>query len=118
MAKRHFTPAPIKDILDPDVFWREELLLATKDRLFDYGFDTLESTRSGIQDLTADGLIGGHAYSVLRAVEYRGKRFVWHGAREWTEELLLALKELKHLFGNDGQFVMECDCFSSFVCYI
>ncbi|KAJ7730187.1 hypothetical protein B0H16DRAFT_1469759 [Mycena metata] len=66
-----------QDIIDPDVFWREELLLlATKDRLFGYGFDTLDSTRSGIQDLIVNGLIGGYAYSVLRAVEYRGKRFV------------------------------------------
>ncbi|KAJ7777059.1 hypothetical protein B0H16DRAFT_1504208 [Mycena metata] len=116
------TSIPIKDILDHDVFWREELLLATKDRLFGCGFDTLDSTRSGVQDLTVNGLIGGHAYSVLRAVEYKGKRFVvvrnpwgdseWHGAwsdgsREWTEEWLPALKELKHAFGNDGQFVME-----------
>ncbi|KAJ7749668.1 hypothetical protein B0H16DRAFT_1551042 [Mycena metata] len=111
-----------QDILDHDVFWREELLLATKDRLFGCGFDTLNSTRSGVQDITVNGLIGGHAYSVLRAAEYKGKRFVvvrnpwgdseWHGAwsdgsREWTEEWLPALKELKHSFGNDGQFVME-----------
>ncbi|KAJ7173341.1 hypothetical protein C8R46DRAFT_946051 [Mycena filopes] len=113
---------PTKDILDPDVFWREELLLATKDRLFGCGFDTLDSTRSGNKDITVNGLIGGHAYSVLRAVEYGGKRFVvlrnpwgdseWHGAwadgaREWTEEWLPALKVLRHSFGNDGQFVME-----------
>ncbi|KAJ7036653.1 hypothetical protein C8F04DRAFT_1220961 [Mycena alexandri] len=113
---------PIKDILDPDVFWREELLLATKDRLFGCGFDTLDSNRSGIKNLTVNGLIGGHAYSVLRALEYKGKRFIvlrnpwgdseWHGAwsdgaREWTEEWLPALKELEHSFGNDGQFVME-----------
>jgi hypothetical protein len=26
-------------------------------------------------DLTVNGLIGGHAYSVLRAVEFNGKRF-------------------------------------------
>jgi hypothetical protein len=52
-----------QDILDPDVFWTEELLLATKDRLFGCGFDTLDSTRSGNPDLTVNGLIGGHAYS-------------------------------------------------------
>ncbi|KAJ7125745.1 cysteine proteinase [Mycena crocata] len=113
---------PTKDILDPDVFWKEELLLATKDRLFGCGFDTLDSSRSGKDDLTVNGLIGGHAYSVLRAVEYRGKRFVvlrnpwgdsewtgpWSdGAREWTEEWLPALKELQHSFGDDGEFVME-----------
>ncbi|KAJ7088897.1 hypothetical protein B0H15DRAFT_841074 [Mycena belliarum] len=113
---------PTKDILDPDVFWTDELLLATKDRLFGCGFDTLDSTRSGIKDATVNGLIGGHAYSVLRAVEYNGKRFVvlrnpwgdsewtgpWSdGAKEWTEEWLPALKHLQHAFGDDGEFVME-----------
>ncbi|KAJ6621539.1 hypothetical protein B0H10DRAFT_2017728 [Mycena sp. CBHHK59/15] len=113
---------PTKDILDTDVFWKEELLFATKDRLFGCGFDTLDSTRSGTEDLTVNGLIGGHAYSVLRAVEYRGKRFVvlrnpwgdsewtgpWaDGSKQWTPEWLPALQELQHGFGNDGQFVME-----------
>jgi hypothetical protein len=70
-----------------------------------------------------DGLIGGHAYSILRAVEFNGKRFIvlrnpwgksewtgrWSdGSKEWTKEWLLALDELKHEFGDDGQFVMEC----------
>ncbi|KAJ6471924.1 hypothetical protein C8R45DRAFT_1013561 [Mycena sanguinolenta] len=113
---------PTKDILSPDVFWKEELLLATKDRLFGCGFDTLDHTRSGKEDVTVNGLIGGHAYSVLRAVEYHGKRFVvlrnpwgdsewtgpWSdGSKEWTEEWLPALKVLQHKFGDDGEFVME-----------
>ncbi|KAJ6467998.1 hypothetical protein C8R47DRAFT_1152164 [Mycena vitilis] len=113
---------PTKDILDPDVFWNEELLLATKDRLFGCGFDTLNGARNGNDDITVNGLISAHAYSVLRAVEYNGKRFVvlrnpwgdsewtgpWSdGAKEWTEEWLPALKQLKHSFGDDGQFVME-----------
>ncbi|KAJ7708663.1 hypothetical protein B0H17DRAFT_1030404 [Mycena rosella] len=113
---------PTKDILDPNVFWEKELLLATTDRLFGCGFDTLDSTRSGNPDVTVNGLIGGHAYSVLRAVEYNGTRFVvlrnpwgdsewtgpWSdGAKEWTEEWLPALKHLKHSFGDDGEFVME-----------
>lgn len=60
---------------------------------------------------------------MLRAVEFKGKRFVvlrnpwgdsewtgpWSdGAKEWTEEWLPALKELQHSFGDDGEFVMEC----------
>ncbi|KAJ6530827.1 hypothetical protein DFH09DRAFT_1183938 [Mycena vulgaris] len=113
---------PTKDILDPDVFWREELLLATKDRLFGCGFDSLNGTRSGNDEITVNGLIGGHAYSILRAVEYKGTRFVvlrnpwgdsewtgpWSdGAKEWTEEWLPALKALGHAFGDDGEFVME-----------
>ncbi|KAG6910051.1 hypothetical protein DXG01_013497 [Tephrocybe rancida] len=71
---------------------------------------------------TLNGLIGGHAYSVLRAVEYNNKRFVvlrnpwgdseWKGpwsdgSKEWTKEWLPALEELEHSFGDDGQFVME-----------
>ncbi|KAK7031845.1 calpain catalytic domain-containing protein [Favolaschia claudopus] len=113
---------PTKDILDSDLFWKEELLLATKDRLFGCGFDTLDSTRSGNEDRTVNGLIGGHAYSVLRAVEYNGKRFVvlrnpwgdsewtgrWSdGSKEWTEKWLPAMKVLQHTFGDDGEFVME-----------
>ncbi|KAG6886853.1 hypothetical protein C0995_003947 [Termitomyces sp. Mi166 len=81
-----------------------------------------------IEDLTGcghfsvNGLIGGHAYSVLRAVEYNRKRFVvlrnpwgnleWNGpwsdgSKEWSADWLPALKTLKHSFGVDGQFVME-----------
>jgi hypothetical protein len=70
------------------------------------------------------GLIGGHAYSVIRAVEYRQKRFVvvrnpwggsewtgrWSdGSKEWTKEWLPALDALEHVFGEDGEFVMECE---------
>ncbi|KAJ7235550.1 cysteine proteinase [Mycena rebaudengoi] len=113
---------PTKDILDVDLFWKEELLLATKDRLFGCGFDTLDTVRSGREEVFVNGLIGGHAYSVLRAVEYRGKRFVvlrnpwgdsewtgrWSdGAKEWTKEWLPALEKLQHDFGDDGEFVME-----------
>lgn len=106
-----------------DRFWREELLLANQDRLFGCAFSSLDSTRHGDEDATVNGLFGSHAYSVLRAVECNGKRFViirnpwgksewtgpWSdGSKEWTEEWLPALKEIGHSFGDDGQFVMEC----------
>ena len=67
--------------------------------------------------------MGNHAYSVLRAVEYNGKRFVvvrnpwgktewtgrWSdGSKEWTQEWLEVLPKLGHTFGDDGQFLMEC----------
>jgi hypothetical protein len=67
--------------------------------------------------------MGSHAYSVLRAVECKGKRFVvlrnpwgrtewtgrWSdGSKEWTPEWLEVLPLLEHEFGNDGQFIMEC----------
>jgi hypothetical protein len=85
----------------------------------------LDSTRSGEYAPTVNGLMGGHAYSVLRAVEHQGKRFVvirnpwgnsewtgpWSdGSKEWTPETLPLLEGLGHRFGNDGQFVMECRC--------
>ncbi|KAF8651468.1 hypothetical protein AX16_004767 [Volvariella volvacea WC 439] len=113
---------PSKDILDVDQFWRDELLKANKDRLFGCSFDDLSSTRSGVVSPTVNGLFGGHAYSVLRAVECRGKKFVvvrnpwgnsewtgpWSdGSKEWTKEWLAILDDLDHVFGNDGEFVME-----------
>ncbi|KAF7371192.1 Calpain catalytic domain-containing protein [Mycena sanguinolenta] len=94
---------PTKDILNADVFWKEELLLATKDRLFGCGFDTLDPTRSGKEEVTVNGLIGGHAYSVLRAVEYNGKRFVVL-RNPWGR---LGVDGPVHKFGDDGEFVME-----------
>ncbi|KAF8877904.1 cysteine proteinase [Infundibulicybe gibba] len=113
---------PSKDIMDVDKFWKEELLLANHDRLFGCAFDALDNTRSGNGFITVNGLIGSHAYSVLRAVEYNGRRFVvirnpwgqsewtgpWSdGSGEWTKEWLPALEALGHSFGNDGEFVME-----------
>lgn len=113
-----------QDILDIESFWKDELLKANTDRLFGCSFDNLDTTRSGSYvPPTVNGLIGGHAYSVLRAVECNGKRFVvvrnpwgrsewtgpWSdGSKEWTKEWLGVLEELGHGFGNDGEFVMEC----------
>ncbi|KAF4594311.1 hypothetical protein EYR40_009114 [Pleurotus pulmonarius] len=116
------TIIPVKDILDTDKFWHDELCKANVDRLFGCSFDTLDTTRSGDLDANVRGLQGGHAYSVLRAVECRGKRFVilrnpwgksewtgpWSdGAKEWTAEWLAMLPEIGHVFGEDGQFMMD-----------
>ncbi|SJL03409.1 uncharacterized protein ARMOST_06763 [Armillaria ostoyae] len=113
---------PTNDILDPDLFWTEELLKANHDRLFGVSFNDLDSSRSGEVSIKVSGLIGGHAYSVLRAVECKGKRFVvvrnpwgesewtgpWSdGSKQWTPEWLEILPQLEHSFGDDGQFVME-----------
>ncbi|KAK0441733.1 uncharacterized protein EV420DRAFT_1649976 [Desarmillaria tabescens] len=113
---------PTNDILDPDLFWTEELLKANHDRLFGVAFNCLDSSRSGEVAITVSGLMGGHAYSVLRAVECKGKRFVvirnplshsgwtgpWSdGSKQWTPEWLEILPQLGHSFGDDGQFVME-----------
>ncbi|KAJ3504734.1 hypothetical protein NMY22_g17827 [Coprinellus aureogranulatus] len=112
------------DILDPNRFWHEDLLKANQDRLFGCSFSTPRSDRNGDVDARVQGLVGAHAYSVLRAVEVKGKRFVivrnpwgkhgWSGpwsdgSKEWSGEWLKALPLLGHTFGNDGQFVMEYD---------
>ncbi|KAJ7693200.1 hypothetical protein B0H17DRAFT_1010276 [Mycena rosella] len=111
-----------KDILDIDKFWSEELLNANKDRLFGCSFQGLDGSRSGDNQAKIFGLIGNHAYSVLRAVEAKGKRFVvvrnpwgksewtgpWSdGSKEWSAESLEILPLLGHVFGDDGEFVME-----------
>lgn len=73
---------------------------------------------------TVGGLYGSHAYSILKVKECRGRRFVvlrnpwgkeeWTGAwsdgsKEWNgAEGREILKELDHVLGNDGEFVMEC----------
>jgi hypothetical protein len=112
------------------VFWREELLNVNKDRLFGCGLRSLDGFPSGIRSPKINGLIGDHSYSVLRAVEHKGKKFIvvrnpwgdteWDGpwsdgSKEWTSEWLGALPVLKHSFGNDGQFVMECGFFAKSV---
>ncbi|KAF8210804.1 hypothetical protein K438DRAFT_1664769 [Mycena galopus ATCC 62051] len=111
-----------KDILDIDKFWTDELMKANKDRLFGCYFQGLDGTRSGDPQAKIFGLIGNHAYSVLRAVEVKGKRFVvirnpwgksewtgpWSdGSKEWNAEWLEILPILGHVFGDDGEFVME-----------
>ncbi|KAJ8094825.1 hypothetical protein PM082_010037 [Marasmius tenuissimus] len=113
---------PTNDIFDVNRFWRDELCKANVDRLFGCAYRTLSTTRSGGHDAKISGLIGNHAYSVLRAVEHKGKRFViirnpwggsewtgpWSdGSKEWTPEWLEALPALGHVFGEDGQFIME-----------
>jgi hypothetical protein len=117
-----------QDLLNPERFWHEELTHANKDRLFGCSFRGLDSTRSGGQDIKVQGLIGDHAYSVLRAVECNGKKFIilrnpwgdsewtgrWSdGSKEWTHAWLELLPQIGHAFGDDGQFIMECTPFSS-----
>ncbi|KAJ3564439.1 hypothetical protein NP233_g8293 [Leucocoprinus birnbaumii] len=112
----------VKDILDIDRFWEEELLRASADRLFSARFGELDTTRSGEDSIEVEGLVGGHAYSVLKAIEVAGKRFLvirnpwghsewtgpWSdGSREWTPEWLARLPVIGHHFANDGQFLME-----------
>lgn len=97
-----------------------------KDRLFGCSFQMLNTPddEEGCEPPLVEGLFGSHAYAVLRAVECKGKRFVivrnpwgkgewtgrWSdGSKEWTQEWVEILPQLGHSFGNDGQFVMECE---------
>ncbi|KAL5482317.1 hypothetical protein ACEPAI_8911 [Sanghuangporus weigelae] len=111
----------VNDIMDPDEFWNTDLLRANEDLLFScFLFNPDKEDGEVIK-----GLVNNHAYTVVKAVEFRGKRFLmvrnpwgksewtgrWSdGSREWTTEWLDALKVLEHQFGDDGVFVMEyCD---------
>ncbi|KAF8160005.1 cysteine proteinase [Crassisporium funariophilum] len=111
-----------KDILDVDRFWHEELMHATHDRLFGCSFTALENNRNQSEMIRVQGLYSGHAYSILRVKECRGKRFIvirnpwgkcewtgrWSdGSKDWNGEWAQVLKELDHVLGDDGEFVME-----------
>ncbi|KAH6908345.1 hypothetical protein BKA70DRAFT_1400476 [Coprinopsis sp. MPI-PUGE-AT-0042] len=113
-----------KDIFDVNRFWEDELQHVNEDRVFACGFLSLNAPEDepGGDAPVVEGLYGNHAYSLLRAVECKGKRFVvirnpwgrgewtgrWSdGAKEWTQEWLEILPQLGHTFGDDGQFVME-----------
>ncbi|KAJ6521660.1 hypothetical protein DFH09DRAFT_214623 [Mycena vulgaris] len=117
-----------KDILDPDKFWTDELLHANRDRLFACSFQGLSPTRNGNFNATISGLWGNHSYSVLRTLEYMGKRFLvirnpcgqaeWNGpwsdgSKDWTSEWMDALPMLGHVFGDPGKFIMEYKDFLS-----
>ncbi|KAJ1300138.1 hypothetical protein OPQ81_011891 [Rhizoctonia solani] len=109
----------LHDILDVDEFWTDELMKVNEDRLFGC---YIYKMPGGDDEITINGLFAGHAYSVISALEVNNKRFLrirnpwgkteWTGAwsdgsKEWTPEWLALLPELKHKFGNDGEFLME-----------
>ena len=100
------------DILDKDELWTEGFLKVNKEFLFNTGTRNYDYSGGGGRQ----GIEDGHAYSVLRAVDYAGNRLLlvknpwgdteWSGpwsdgSKEWTPE---ALKELNYTFGNDGIF--------------
>ncbi|RKO83013.1 hypothetical protein BDK51DRAFT_19377 [Blyttiomyces helicus] len=62
----------IKDILDPERFWKEELLQVNKDFLFGCSVITMQSENGAPNNLRHNGLVCNHAYSVLKAVEING----------------------------------------------
>ncbi|RVD84784.1 uncharacterized protein DFL_006508 [Arthrobotrys flagrans] len=101
-----------QDILSKDKFWKEELMKVNEEFLFAGAIDS-------ITDSERDGVYAGHAYSVLKAREIDGHRFVlvrnpwgkseWKGAwsdgsKEWTPYWI---QQLDHKFGDDGSFWMS-----------
>ncbi|KAG9054724.1 hypothetical protein FS842_004317 [Serendipita sp. 407] len=114
---------PFVDILDPNRFWDElSSNNHSRSKLYGCALTGVDNVRSFDTARRVHGLVTNHAYTVLKAVEYKGKRFVvvrnpwgtgeWRGrwsdgAKEWTQEWTPALQVLGHKFGDDGQFVME-----------
>lgn len=109
------------DVLDLDALWNElveHTSRENKSKTYACGSNRPENA-GGVKQ---ENLIYNHAYAVLKAAEYNGKRFVvirnpwgnneWKGrwsdgSKEWTKEWLPALDVLDHKFGDDGQFVQE-----------
>ncbi|EIM91186.1 cysteine proteinase [Stereum hirsutum FP-91666 SS1] len=108
-----------QDILDPDEFWKSELLNVREDRAFAcYNPNTMNMTGTTL----TNGLVVNHTYSVIKAIEFNGKRFLkvrnpwgmyewtgrWSdGSKEWEGQWLEALSALDYKFGDDGEFIME-----------
>ena len=109
------------DILDKDDFWQDQLLKVGKEFLFGCatGFwpDWLdERDNMPPSQKERQGILEGHAYSLMEAVEVKGQKLCklrnpwgrkeWEGkwsdgSKEWTAEWM---QLLNHEFGNDGVF--------------
>ena len=94
-----------EDIMDKDRFWREQLSQVNEKYLFGGGSKS-----------AAKGVIGGHAYAVLKAWEEGDLRLLkmrnpwgsteWEGdwsdgSKLWTPDMMT---KLQHTFGDDGVF--------------
>ncbi|PSS20630.1 hypothetical protein M430DRAFT_66307 [Amorphotheca resinae ATCC 22711] len=101
------------DILDKEYFWREELSKVTKEFLFGCGMGLFWGRGE------RKGIVEGHAYSIMRAVEMDGKRlcllrnpwgaYEWNGSwsdgsKEWTPDWM---QKLEHRFGDNSTFWMS-----------
>ncbi|KYG49847.1 hypothetical protein M433DRAFT_139740 [Acidomyces richmondensis BFW] len=95
-----------EDILDKELFWRDQLSQVNKKFLFG----------GGSKPANSKGFIGSHAYAVLEAWEEGDLKLLklrnpwgeveWEGdwsdgSRLWTAEMMT---KLNHTFGDDGVF--------------
>lgn len=110
------------NIMDKDRFWLE---LQSVNQEFLYAFSRLKGGSEERNEET--GILSRHAYSLIDAVEAKGKRLVkirnpwgnsewlgpWSdGSSEWTPEWM---QILNHRFGDDGAFWMTLeDCITVF----
>ncbi|TKA83297.1 hypothetical protein B0A55_00776 [Friedmanniomyces simplex] len=86
-----------EDIMDKERFWREQLSQVNEKYLFG----------GGSQRNSSKGVVGGHAYAVLRAWEDGRPSIVaitQPMGKLWTP---MMMKNLGHTFGNDGVFWMN-----------
>ncbi|KAH8116172.1 cysteine proteinase [Phellopilus nigrolimitatus] len=111
---------------------KEDLLHANKELLFSCFLNSpFERAAISVDELLNEPS-AGHAYTVLKAIEFRGKQFLkirnpwgslgwtgrWsNGSKEWTREWRDALEPLEHHFSDDGTFIMEyCDFLKIWTC--
>ncbi|KFY13140.1 hypothetical protein V492_03463, partial [Pseudogymnoascus sp. VKM F-4246] len=101
-----------RDILSKERLWQDLLKVNTE-----YLFGCASPDWDDIDDNGGkDGIQSNHAYSILRAVQYKNDRLLlmknpwgrkeWKGAwsdgsKEWTHE---SIRDLGHEFGDDGIF--------------
>ncbi|KAL5347457.1 hypothetical protein ACLOAV_007769 [Pseudogymnoascus australis] len=101
-----------RDILSKERLWQDLLKVNTE-----YLFGCASPVWDDIDDDGGkDGIQANHAYSILRAVQYKNERLLliknpwgrkeWKGpwsdgAKEWTHE---SIRDLGHTFGDDGIF--------------
>ncbi|EIN09345.1 cysteine proteinase [Punctularia strigosozonata HHB-11173 SS5] len=99
------TTMQMADILDPDRLWNDQLTRANRDMLFSC---YIMQNKAGSRDFVK-GIRTSKRFVKVRNPwgerEWSGK---WSdGSKEWTKEWLMALDDLNHKFGDDGEFLME-----------
>lgn len=101
------------DILSKDRLWAD---LKKVNHEFLFGCSTADWGEGDTATKGRGGLVGNHAYSILRAVDYKNEKLVlvknpwgkqewtgpWSdGSKEWTSD---SIRDLDHSFGDDGVF--------------